>query len=227
MKLLLFDLDGTLVSTGGAGLRALDRAFETLHRLPRAMEGVNPAGKTDPYIVREVFEKKLLRKASTDDITAVCENYLKFLAEEMKASVAHGYRVMEGIRDLLEDLSKRKELILALGTGNLERGARLKLEPAGFNHYFPFGGFGSDAEVRADVLRAGVRRAEQRAGKPILSQDVIVIGDTILDVQAGKAIGAVTVAVACGHGDLDALRASGADIYLEDFKDSRGLLKAL
>jgi phosphoglycolate phosphatase len=227
LKLLLFDLDGTLVSTGGAGLRALDRAFEKLHRLPKAMKGVTPAGKTDPLIVREVFEKKLERRATDAEVAEACEAYLSFLAEEMRTAAAQGYRVIEGVRDLLEDLRGRPDLLLALGTGNLERGARIKLEPSGLNMYFPFGGFGSDAEVRADVLRAGHRRAEARAGRAIPPTDVYVIGDTILDVQAGKAIGAVTVAVACGHGKCDELKAAQPDIYLEDFRDARELLTVL
>lgn len=224
-KLLLFDLDGTLVSTGGAGLKALDRAFEELHGLKRAMRGISPAGKTDPLIVREIFEKKLERRPLLEELSAVCGAYLEFLPEEIGRS--QDYRVMEGIPPLLEKLKGREDVVLALGTGNLEKGARIKLEPSGLNKYFPFGGFGSDAEVRAEVLRAGVRRAEAQAGRPFLLKDVLVIGDTILDVQAGKAIGAVTVAVACGHGKCEDLYAAEPDIYMDDFQDAAPLLEAL
>jgi phosphoglycolate phosphatase-like HAD superfamily hydrolase len=131
------------------------------------------------------------------------------------------------VRELLTGLRPRSDVTLALGTGNLERGARIKLEPSGLNEFFPFGGFGSDAEARAEVLGAGVRRAEERIGAPLLRKNVWVIGDTILDVQAGKAIGAMTVAVACGHGSRDDLRAAGPDIYLDDFTDARLFLQAL
>ena len=225
MKLLLFDLDGTLVSTGGAGLRALDRAFAALFGLRGAMEGISPAGKTDPLIVREVFEKKRGTRPAAEDVRRVCESYLAFLSEEVPKSP--GYRVMEGIRELLDRLWAEKGALLALGTGNLERGARIKLEPGGLNRYFNFGGFGSDAEARADMLRAGVRRAEERTGMVFPLRDVFVIGDTILDVKAGKEVGAVTVAVACGHGKRDDLRVAQPDVYMESFADPAPLWKAL
>ncbi|MBI4395754.1 MAG: HAD hydrolase-like protein [Elusimicrobia bacterium] len=222
MKLLLFDLDGTLVTTGGAGLRALDRAFETLLSLPKAMEGISPAGKTDPCIVREVFRKKLNREPGPASIQQICDCYLRFLEEEMQ--VRNGYRVMEGVVDLVAGLSVRENVLLALGTGNLEKGARIKLEPSGLNPYFSFGGFGSDAEARPEVLRKAVSRAEERTGQKIPAKDVFVIGDTILDVRAGKAIGAVTVAVVCGHGNSAELQASGPDLLLEDFRKPDRLL---
>ncbi len=224
MKLLLFDLDGTLVSTGGAGLRALDRAFEALYGLKDAMSGVRPAGKVDPMIVREIFTLRMDRPAESKDIRDVCEIYLKFLADEIVRSV--GYHVLDGVRELLEALSKRNDVLLALGTGNWEPGARIKLERGRLNRYFTFGGFGSDAELRADVLRAGVKRAEERLGKKISPWDVFVIGDTVLDVQAGRAIGAITVAVD-GEGHQADLKAANPDIFLNTCAQSRALMEAL
>jgi phosphoglycolate phosphatase len=216
MKLFLFDLDGTLVSTGGAGLRALDRAFVGLHSLERATNGISPAGKTDPFIVREIFETKLGRPPVDGEIDRVCEAYLDYLPGEIRDS--RGYRVMDGVADFLDELRGKEETLVGLGTGNLERGARIKLERGGLNGYFLFGGFGSDAEERAEVLRAGVRRAEERAGKKIAPRDVFVIGDTILDIRAGKAIGAVTVAVGCGHGKERELCASEPDHFVPSFR---------
>jgi len=183
------------------------------------MEGVSPAGKTDPLIVREVFVEKLGRVPSADDTRAVCESYLRYLPEEVKNG--SGYRVMAGVRETLRALAAREEMVLGLGTGNLERGARIKLAPAGLNDYFPFGGFGSDAEARPEVLRAGVRRAEARSGERFSPRDVFVIGDTLLDVEAGKAIGATTVAVAAGHAGLEDLRAGNPDILLESLAAER------
>jgi phosphoglycolate phosphatase-like HAD superfamily hydrolase len=225
MKLLLFDLDGTLVSTGGAGLRALDRAFHSLHGIARAMQGISPAGKTDPSIIREVFQTKLQRSPEKGEVRAVCESYLNCLSEEMARR--NGYRVMKGVAALLENLARRSDVILALGTGNLEPGARIKLAPSGLNDYFPFGGFGSDAEERAEVLRAGVRRARERTGRSFAGEDVLVIGDTILDVRAGKAIGAFTVAVACGHGKSGELQAAGPDVFMRSFEETEALLREL
>jgi phosphoglycolate phosphatase-like HAD superfamily hydrolase len=225
MRVILFDLDGTLVSTGGAGVRALDSAFLRHQGIRRAMEGVSPAGKTDPLIVVEVFEKKLGRRPAAGEMETLHDSYHEFLAEELART--EGYRVMDGVRAVLDALVGRDDLLLGLGTGNWERGARLKLERAGLNGYFSFGGFGSDAEDRPSVLRAGVRRAEAKLGRAVPPRDVLVIGDTILDVKAGKAIGAVTVAVACGHGREAELRASGPDAYLEDFTDTAAALAAL
>ncbi|HOW28404.1 MAG TPA: HAD hydrolase-like protein [Elusimicrobiota bacterium] len=225
MKLLLFDVDGTLVHTGGAGLKALNKAFHQLYDLDDAMNGVAAAGKTDKIIVREVFEKKLNRPGTPTDISAVLELYLIHLDDEMR----HGtYTVLEGVVDLLELLSRHPErFLLGLGTGNLDKGARIKLEPAGLNRYFAFGGFGSDAENRAELLRAGIRRAESLRGHPFPLSDIYIIGDTILDVQAGKAVGAVTVAVAAGSGRKDDLVASRADLLIDSFADPGPLLSHL
>lgn len=223
MKLFLFDLDGTLLTTGGAGLRALDRAFERLRGVPRAMQGISAAGKTDPLIVREVFEKKVGRSPAPAELAAVCETYLEFLEEELRA--APGYRVMDGVPALLDELSLRGDVLVGLGTGNLEKGARLKLAPGGLNKYFAFGGFGSDSEDRPEVLRMAVRRAEERAARALAKEDVLVIGDTVLDVRAGRAIGARTVAVATGHVRRPELEAAGPDLFLESFRDGAALVR--
>lgn len=225
MKLLLFDLDGTLISTGGAGLRALDRAFYDLHHLEKAMDGISPAGKVDPAIVQEVFREKMGGEVSWRVVDELCEAYLKYLAQEMVRG--SGYRVMDGVDQLLNQLEAREDILLALGTGNLERGARIKLEPSGLNDYFPFGGFGSDADNRPEVLRAAVNRAQKRLGTSIHPRCVFVIGDTVLDVRAGKAISAVTVAVGAGHGKKHELQAAEPDIYLDSFSRSELLQRFL
>jgi phosphoglycolate phosphatase-like HAD superfamily hydrolase len=131
------------------------------------------------------------------------------------------------VRDLLEILFPRQDVLLALGTGNLERGARIKLEPGRLNDYFSFGGFGSDAEARVEVLRAAVTRAEERTGHLYRARDVFVIGDTVLDMKAGRAIGATTVAVASGHGEEGLLLASGPDIFMKSFLEAEGFLDSL
>jgi phosphoglycolate phosphatase-like HAD superfamily hydrolase len=226
MKLLLFDLDGTLVSTGGAGLRALDRAFLSLQRVVRASDGINFAGRTDPSIIRDIFRAKLNREPRDAEMRDIFTHYLSALKTELE--VSDGYQVHTGVEPLLEALAIRAaDAFLALGTGNLEEGARLKLEPASLNKYFSVGGFGSDAEDRPEVLRHGVRRAAEKAGRPFEGRDVVVIGDTIHDVSAGKALGAVTVAVATGHASEGELRASGADVVLPSLRDFSPLLSLL
>ncbi len=225
MKLLLFDLDGTLLSTGGAGLRALDRAFLSLQRLVRASDGISFAGRTDPLIIKDIFRIKLRREPRDKEVQDICGHYISALRTELDTS--DGYEVLSGVAALLETLASRADAFLALGTGNLEEGARLKLEKAGFNRYFSVGGFGSDAEDRPEVLRHGVRRASEKAGRPFEGRDVVVIGDTPHDVSAGKALGAVTVAVATGHTSEQDLRATGSDHVIPSFRDPSLLLSLL
>jgi len=225
MKLLLFDLDGTLINTGGAGTRALDRAFRALYGCPCTFDGTPLAGKTDRFIIRQVFENTLGRPAGDLDIDVASDKYLSYLGDEVSRSP--GYCVLEGAREILRMLDGRGDVLLALGTGNLERGARIKLEPAGLNCYFRIGGFGSDAEDRRDVLRAAVQRGERFANRQFLPKDVIVIGDTVLDVWAGKALGAVTIAVGRGYDNREALQACKPDVYLESLSEIEAIFQIL
>jgi len=225
MKLILFDLDGTLVSTGGAGLRALDVAFLSLQRLARASEGIPFAGRVDPVIIKDIFQTKLRRTPSENELRSLMDHYLTALAMELAS--ADNYRILDGVEALLTVLAARPDVVLALGTGNLEAGARLKLERSGLNSYFAIGGFGSDAEDRAEVLRIGVRRAEEKAGHPFAPRDVFVVGDTPYDVAAGRALGAVTVAVGSGHASENELRAAGPDHFFPSLKEKDAFLSLL
>jgi phosphoglycolate phosphatase len=225
VELILFDLDGTLVSTGGAGLRALDRAFLSLQRLARASEGVPFAGRVDPVIIKDIFQKKLRRVPSEKETRDVVDHYLTALGLELDS--ADNYRVLDGVEPLLAALAARPDVVLALGTGNLEAGARLKLERSGLNPYFAVGGFGSDAEDRAEVLRTGVRRAEEKTGLRFAPRDVFVVGDTPHDVAAGRALGAVAVAVASGHATREELLASGPDHFFLSLADKDAFLGLL
>jgi phosphoglycolate phosphatase-like HAD superfamily hydrolase len=213
-RLFLFDLDGTLVSTGGAGLRALSRAFQQLYGVPDAMSRVNPSGKTDPAIFREMVRSFLDRDLEPGEGARLGNTYLEFLEEEVARPGAKG--PLAGVTALVEHLARRSDAVLALGTGNLERGARIKLAPHGLNEFFPIGGFGSDAEARAEVLRVGHRRAESRAGVPIPPDAVYVIGDTPLDVRAAREAGFRALAVATGRSSVDVLRQSSPDWVLPD-----------
>jgi phosphoglycolate phosphatase-like HAD superfamily hydrolase len=145
----------------------------------------------------------------------------------MELASAGNYRVLDGVEALLPVLAARPDVFLALGTGNLEAGARLKLERSGLNSYFAIGGFGSDAEDRAEVLRIGVRRAEEKAGRRFDPRDVFVVGDTPHDVAAGRALGAVTVAVGSGHASREELLAAGPDHFLVSLADKEAFLGLL
>ncbi len=151
IKLFLFDLDGTLVSTGGAGIRALDLTFEKMFGQKNMTATCSPQGKTDPAIFREIIHAHMGRDMSTAELAQITSAYLRYLSIEVR--YAKDYRILPGVEKFLDHLITRGDILLGLGTGNLEAGARLKLQRSQLNPYFPFGGFGSDAEARFQVLR--------------------------------------------------------------------------
>src|SRR5438132_6547159 len=181
------------------------------------MKKVTPDGKTDPAICREMVLVHLNRQAEPQEIEKLCQGYLDRLAVEVPNGP--GYKVLPGIPELLKALSDRPDVLIGLGTGNLEEGARIKLARADLMKYFRFGGYGSDSEDRPTVLRTAVGRGEKIAKRSFAQRDVVVIGDNLRDVQAGKAIGAVTVAVATGPMSYQDLAASKPDYLFRDFSD--------
>jgi phosphoglycolate phosphatase-like HAD superfamily hydrolase len=219
MKLLLFDVDQTLISTGGAGVRALNRAFRDHLNLENALEGISPGGKTDPYIVREVFRGRMGADAAMGaEMENILSTYLTYLQDEVDKSET--YRVLPGIAEILDDLSNRRNVLVGLATGNIEAGARIKLERGKLNHYFAFGGFGSDSEDRAILVRRAAEIAA-RAGSVIKPADTFVIGDTPRDIEAGNANGFTTIGVATGRYTVEELRHAGAALVMSDFQQDR------
>jgi phosphoglycolate phosphatase len=221
-KLFLFDLDGTLVTTHGAGLRALRQTFLDLFEIKDAILGYSPAGKTDLSIFRELVQTHLRRDITPAESEKITSEYLKNLSENMQtADVAP----LSGVMDFVHYLSGLPDAVVGLGTGNLEKGARVKLDPTGLNPYFPFGGFGSDAEDRAEILRCGYRRAEERVKSKIPSDHVYVIGDTPLDVKAARRAGFRAVAVASGDSAYQDLAASQPDHLFKTMADGFSLIE--
>ncbi|MFN3197665.1 MAG: HAD family hydrolase [Bradymonadia bacterium] len=194
--IILFDIDGTLVSTGGAGRRAMASALKDYLGQPGAL-GFHFAGMTDRAILRRAIEGV---GATYDERAhdAVVEIYLEHLKVELPQST--NYRVMPGVADFIEACLALPDAVSGLGTGNIEPAARLKLAPAGLDRYFEFGGFGDDAEIRSDMLIAGARRGAAQLGLELSSCEVIVIGDTVRDIHAARAMGARCIAV-CTGGD--------------------------
>lgn len=221
--LLLFDIDGTLIRTDGAGVRAFNRGFLEVMGWPSALSRISPAGMTDLGIARLVALRFQGQDLTAEQTQAVFNCYLNCLAEELHK--AANYQVLPGILKFLEVQSSRPEILLGLGTGNLESGARIKLEFGGLNHFFAFGGFGSDAADRTEVLRIAVQRAECLAGHGWSPERILVIGDTPLDVAAGKALGARTLGVATGPYRKAELLAAGADWALETFAEEAAVQK--
>ncbi len=215
-KCILFDLDGTLVTTGGAGVRALERAFAEIFSLSNALDGIDCAGKTDPRIIREIFQQKLSRDCSGADMTRVQERYLHHLPGECE--IADDYVVMKGIPEILEHLMTL-DVVMGLGTGNIETGARKKLHRGGLNRYFPFGGFGSDSEDRAELLKVGHAKANAHSGKNIPKEDVYIVGDTPLDIHAGRRAGFKVISCATGSSSSDALKSHNPDFLLSNFEN--------
>ena len=220
MKLLLFDIDQTLINSGGAGLRALDRACEKVLGLKNAMQGISPHGKTDPAIAREILRARLDR-ASRDgsDIPSILEAYVSFLKEEVQLSP--GYCVLPGIVPLLEEMLHRQDVVLGLATGNIELGARIKLERGGLNRYFEFGGFGSDSEDRTELVRRAADKAADKIGTSIPPSNIFVIGDTPLDIDAGNRAGFKTIGVGTGSYSAEQLLAAGATAAVADISAGR------
>jgi phosphoglycolate phosphatase len=222
-KLLLFDLDWTLIYTGGAGIRAFNAAFQGLFGLPDGLKGFTLDGKTDRAIARELIAQRTGREPTADDIQALCEKYVVELGREVP--VSPGFRIMPGIGELLPILRDHADVLMGLGTGNLKAGAEAKLTRVDFWRYFAFGGFADDSEIRAEVLAAGVRRGETMAHQKFAARDVIVIGDNFRDVEAGKAIGATTVAVATGPMKIEELAAYKPDHLFADLSDTKKVLQ--
>jgi phosphoglycolate phosphatase-like HAD superfamily hydrolase len=208
------------VNTGGAGLRALDRACQKLFHIDHAMEGVSPHGKTDPAIVREILRVRFGNASpSVAEIETVLEAYLSFLRDEVRLSPT--YRVLPGILSLLDELVAREDTVVGLATGNIEVGGRVKLERGDLNRYFKFGGFGSDSEDRTELVRAAAQRAGGKNGVVFTPANVFVIGDTPLDIDAGKRAGFKTVGVATGSYSLENLLDSGATFAITDLERDR------
>jgi phosphoglycolate phosphatase-like HAD superfamily hydrolase len=219
VKLLLFDIDGTLITTGGAGVRALDRAFCQVVGIVNALDGIRLHGKTDPAIVREVFAVRGNSHQTADSLEEILEMYVKLLPEEVQR--ADSYTVLPGILRFLEDFQEHPNLVFGLATGNLERGARIKLDRGNLNRFFPFGGFGSDSENRTELVRRAAQNGARHAGVTIDSHDIFVIGDTPRDVDAGREAGFRTVGVAAGDHSIRDLEEAAADLVLADFESGR------
>jgi phosphoglycolate phosphatase len=197
MRLALFDIDGTLILTGGAGMRAFYRAAQQVFGIKVDREVINPDGKTDPLIAKGLLEHFGQSERWNEESRArLFAAYLDFLEEEMEqARASQAIRVLPGVSELLDHLAADGDFALGLVTGNLEQGARIKLAAAGLAGYFAFGGYGSDSEDRTTLIRAAIRRGA-RLVAPAAVARAFVLGDTPLDVTHGHAAGASVIAVA-------------------------------
>ncbi len=213
-KLILWDIDGTLIRSGGAGARALNRAFEDLYGMPNACDAVDWGGMTDPLIVDILIDFHFRRPATAEDREKTLAGYLSYLPEEIAA--APEYRVLPGVEAAVKAMHGSRDYHQGLGTGNLEEGGRIKLARADLGKYFEWGGFASDHDKRAELIRIGIEKGRRAAGTEIPLSRTVIIGDTLRDIDAARACGAKVVAVATGAKELHELEAGKPDLLVED-----------
>ena len=225
-RLILFDIDGTLISTRGAAKRAFERAMLEVYGTTGPIATHDFSGKTDPQIARELLRATGMADADIDaGMTSLWGAYLRDLKVEL-AAPDHSTHVLPGVADVLAALAQRTDdVLVGLLTGNIEPGAALKLTSARLAG-FRLGAYGSDHEHRHELPAIAVRRAHDLSGVNFRGRDVVVIGDTPNDVHCGRSIGVHAVAVATGRYDIDALRAVGADAVLPDMSDTAAALEA-
>ena len=208
---VLFDVDGCLISTGGAGTNAWRHAFERLHGIAADIGQFTEAGMTDPEVGRQTFVRVLGRDPTEQEMGRLLGAYLERLAEEVDRSA--GYRVMPGVEVLLPRLIDAG-MLLGIVSGALETAAHIKLERARLNRFFSFGGYGSDSADRPALTRLAIERCGRLHGHALDPARMLVVGDTPRDVEAGRTAGAVTVGVATGKYSVPQLEAAGADYVL-------------
>jgi phosphoglycolate phosphatase len=212
IKAILFDIDGTLLTTGGAGAVAWSKAFVDVHNTPVDIEKVTESGMTDADVAAASLKSILEREPTQSEIDAVTELYLGYLPAAVTAS--QKYTLTPGIIPLLERLQEEGYL-LGLTTGNIEPAARIKLDRGNLNRFFDFGGFGSDSNIRSELTAKAVERGIESSGGKLALGDFIAIGDTPRDIEAGHAIGIRVIGVATGHFTLSSLKEAGADWTIE------------
>ncbi len=214
-RLLLFDIDGTLIHSGGAGLHALKSAFKERFGIDDDLHGIEIAGMTDSGIVVSILNKHKI-PATNENVSAFLDSYVHFLSLELPRRKG---KLLPGVLELLERLKSRPHLALALLTGNVSRGAQLKLEHYGVWHFFEFGAFADDHRDRNRLGPVARSRANEKHGCEFSASEIDVIGDTPRDIACGKALGARTVAVATGTCSRDQLAEHQPDFLIDDLSN--------
>ena len=212
---ILFDIDGTLLVTGGAGAVAWQRAFREMHGVDADIDEHTHAGMTDPEIAAIVFREVIGREGSAAERAEAIAGYLSHLQQAVEES--EGYRVMPGIEELLPRLAG-EGVLLGIVTGNIEAAAHIKLARGDLNRFFAFGGYGSDSSDRTELTKKAVERGGQVAGEPLDPAATIAVGDTPRDVKAGHGAGLRVVGVATGKYPVEELEGAGADWAIPDVR---------
>jgi phosphoglycolate phosphatase len=219
LTLVLFDIDGTLLLSGGAGVRAMTRAFESTFGVADVFDGMVVAGRTDTYLVSAAFVRAGLPDTA-DAHARFHASYLPILADEIRQPGRGRHGIMPGVDALLTALDARADIHLALLTGNYERAARIKLDHFGLSRYFAWGVYGEESPDRNVLGRLALTRATAQRVPAAACDRAVVIGDTPDDVACARAAGARAIAVATGSYSVDQLLAAGADTALANLSDT-------
>ncbi len=224
-RLVLFDIDCTLIDAHGAGGRAIFEAIAQLFGVSGGLDGYSFHGRTDPAIIRDLATRWGAPASEVEERLGEClDVYVGLLAAE----VAEGHmELLPGVVELIEALAVESGVVLGLLTGNIADGAALKLAPTGLAEYFAVGAFGSDSGLRPDLPAVAVRRAEELTGRRFAGKEIVVIGDTPADIECGAALGVKAVAVATGTHSEDELAAHAPDHLFADLSDWRAVYDAI
>ena len=222
-RLLLFDIDGTLIHSGGAGVHALKKALTERHGIEDPLDDIEIAGMTDSGIVISILKKYKI-PATQENIAGFLDSYVHFLSIELPHRKG---KLLPGVLELLEKLKLRKHLVLALLTGNVSRGAQLKLGHYGVWHFFEFGAFADDHHDRNQLGPFARARAKEKHGREFSAAEIDVIGDTPRDIACGKALGARTIAVATGTWSREKLAEHDPDYLIDDLSHVDRLINTL
>jgi phosphoglycolate phosphatase len=222
-RLLLFDIDGTLINSGGAGMHALKQALAERHGIEDDLDDIEIAGMTDSGIVISILKKHKIPE-TRENVTAFLDSYVHFLSLELPRRKGN---LLPGVLELLEKLKSRKHIVLALLTGNLSRGAQLKLGHYGVWHFFEFGAFADDHHDRNQLGPFAQARAKEKHGHEFAADEIDIIGDTPRDIACGKALGARTIAVSTGTWSRKELAEHGPDFLIDDLSDVDRLINTL
>jgi phosphoglycolate phosphatase-like HAD superfamily hydrolase len=230
-RLMLFDIDGTLLSTYRKGWEepfksAIEVTFRELN-IPVTVDAsrFRAGGKTDPQIIWELLGGAVTEDVFTQALPLIQKRYLRSLRDKVKGP--QHVQLKPGVKELLPALEGRKDLLLGLLTGNFEEGARWKLETHKLNRYFPFGAFGDGAMKRIDLPPRAIAEAKRVSGHDFTKKEIVIIGDTPNDVQCGKPLDVRTIAVASSNYKMDELAAEKPDFLFQDLTDTEKVIQAI
>jgi phosphoglycolate phosphatase len=225
VKLILFDIDGTILKTHGVGREAVEYVMHSLLGAPASSDGVAFSGKTDPQIFREVL---LLNGIPHDEADTILPEALRLYSERMEETLdPDRVDLLPGLDTIVPTLADRDDVRLGLLTGNLEPMAYLKLDAVGLADHFSFGAFGSDHERRDRLPPIAVGRALDRYGHRFSGRDIVIVGDTEHDITCGREMGVFAVAVCTGRYSREDLAAHGADVVFDDLSDTGAFFELL